>query len=155
KADCLRLAGEAERACRYYDRARAQGVSERAILGKAAALTVARRFDDALRTLQELGDRASGTCWRQRGFVYHAACRYGAAVAAFDRALLVDPEDAYALAGRGETHRKRHDFRQALLDFDRASRLAPFHRPTWMLVTSGREKAKASLRRRIYPRVTG
>ena len=51
--------------------------------------------------------------------------RYDEALADFNRAIELDPEDAWALAGRGETYWAMGRYDQALADYDRAIELDP------------------------------
>jgi tetratricopeptide (TPR) repeat protein len=60
-----------------------------------------------------------------RGWAYKNAKRYDDAIADFSAALRVDPTNANALNGRGETYIFKEDFRKAYADYDALTRAVP------------------------------
>jgi tetratricopeptide (TPR) repeat protein len=57
--------------------------------------------------------------------VYRLIKEYPRALADYDLALELDPQNAWAFAGRGETYRLLKDYEKALQDFERALALHP------------------------------
>jgi tetratricopeptide (TPR) repeat protein len=70
-----------------------------------------------------------------RGENYRKMGRYDRALADFNRAIELNPEDATALGGRGETYRAMGRYEEALADFDRGLELDP--EDAWALAGRG------------------
>ncbi|MDZ8067888.1 MAG: tetratricopeptide repeat protein [Nostoc sp. DedQUE08] len=70
-----------------------------------------------------------------RGETYRSMKRYPEALQDFDRAIELDPKDAWAMALRGVTYRLMKRYTEALQDFDRAIELDPKY--AWAIVLRG------------------
>nr|MDZ8019099.1 tetratricopeptide repeat protein [Nostoc sp. SerVER01] len=70
-----------------------------------------------------------------RGETYRLMKRYTEALQDFDRAIELDPKDAWAIALRGQTYQSMEQYTQALQDFDRAIELDPKY--AWAIALRG------------------
>jgi tetratricopeptide (TPR) repeat protein len=71
----------------------------------------------------------------ERGANHRTNGRYEEALADFDRAIELDPEDDWAIISRGQTHRTMGRYAEALADFDRAIELEP--ESGWAIISRG------------------
>jgi tetratricopeptide (TPR) repeat protein len=84
------------------------------------------RYQEASDMFTALLDRADLEArWRAvaldwRGYLHYRADQYEEALAAFNRAIELDPEDTWAIAQRGDTHLVLERYEEALDDFSRA-----------------------------------
>jgi len=72
-----------------------------------------------------LSDSALGTAFQQRGRGHLLARRHGDALADFNRAIEVSPENGMAIGERGLTYQLLKRYEEALADYDRAIELNP------------------------------
>jgi tetratricopeptide (TPR) repeat protein len=70
-----------------------------------------------------------------RGQTYLVMGRYDQALADFNRAIEVDPEDAWAIGSRGQTYRLMGRYDEALADLNRAIELDPDQ--DWVIAERG------------------
>ncbi len=70
-------------------------------------------------------DKARAGKYFESGKEHYANCQYGPAIADFDQAIGLDPQNAGAHNSRGLAHYANGDLRRALADFDEALRLDP------------------------------
>lgn len=76
----------------------------------------------------ESGDPETAWEWVNRGLALHSNGRAAEAIAAYDRAIAIDPTDSNAWANRGITKFWSGDPAGAVADFDKASELNPAER---------------------------
>lgn len=72
------------------------------------------------------------------GKLHHKAKRYKEALAAYNHALELDPNDPYIYGRRADTYRALREYKLALQDFDRAFELNPESATPWAYATRGR-----------------
>ena len=66
-----------------------------------------------------------------RGISYRNRGDYAAALADFNQALSLNPNDADSLINRGATYRRMGDYDRALADYQEALRINPSHSDAW------------------------
>ncbi len=80
--------------------------------------------------LQELAQAHGKTKqeWFKQGNAHHASKEYEKAIADYDRAIALDPNDANAYHNRGLAYRNINEYHKAIADYDRAIALDPDYR---------------------------
>jgi tetratricopeptide (TPR) repeat protein len=73
--------------------------------------------------------------FEERGYGHQLAGRGSQAIADFNRAIEIDPADAWAIAQRGRTYRLTGRFDEALTDFNRAIEIDPAD--AWAITSRG------------------
>jgi serine/threonine protein kinase len=63
--------------------------------------------------------------WLNEGDAHHNDGRYKEAIAAYDRAIQLDPNDPYVYYNRGNAYSKLKEYQQAIADYDRAIAFNP------------------------------
>jgi len=71
------------------------------------------------------GDKASeaATSFYDSGLSHYNAERYELAIADFDKAIALKPDDFYAIAARANAHMRQREYATAIQDYDRAIKL--------------------------------
>lgn len=68
---------------------------------------------------------ATGETWKELGDIYFDTDQPDLAINAYEQALRLEPDDIDILNDQGAMYRQKGDFKQALVNFDRASSLDP------------------------------
>jgi len=97
---------------------------EQAIL-KAVAKDRASRHADVSAFMKALGEQKTKEQWLKEGEAHSSAKRYGEALAAYDRAIQLDPSYALAYNNRGYAYYNLKEYHRAIADYDRAIQLDP------------------------------
>ncbi|HEX8491680.1 MAG TPA: tetratricopeptide repeat protein [Pyrinomonadaceae bacterium] len=120
-----------EEAEKLLDRALEQGTLSLPLRVLAANLRLGQKSNSAalqvlLRVLQRAtAKHSSAELWRERGSIEAALGNHGAALASYEQALKLNPQDHAALALRAQLRANKGDFEGALADAQAALRLAP------------------------------
>jgi tetratricopeptide (TPR) repeat protein len=83
----------------------------------------------------DLDSAALVIAFEERGHSHQLAGHGSQAIADFNRAIEIDPADAWTIAQRGRTYRAMERFDEALTDFNRAIDLNPGY--TWAITNRG------------------
>ena len=75
----------------------------------------------------DLSDENLATIFNNRGFAYHEKGEYDRAIADYDRAIQLNPDDAYPLSNRGNAHEHKGEYDRAIADYDQVIKLKPDH----------------------------
>ena len=95
---------------------------EQAIL-KAMAKDRASRHADVSAFMNALREQKTKEQWLKEGDGHYDAKRYEEALAAYDRAIQLDPNSALAYYNRGNAYYDLREYQKAIADFDRAIQL--------------------------------
>jgi len=104
----------------------------RAILSDLERARQAAGQDEVIRLLEELAEtRGEANDWFSLGYERGEGGRHEEALAAFDKALALKPDNAFAWNNRGSTLRNLGRYEEALAAFDKALALKPDNAFAW------------------------
>ena len=131
-ADIKLEAKQYQQAVEYYDSglrklpktARQVGHFEQVWLKKAQALIRLKRYDEALETCKTaLRYHQSDKLWNCKALALDSLQKYPEAIAAYNKAIAIDPDYLWAWNNRGEAYAELGKIEQAMVDFEKAIKL--------------------------------
>ena len=73
----------------------------------------------------DLSDENVAIIFNNRGFAYHEKGEYEWAIAYYDLAIQLNPDNAYPLSNRGKAYAHKGEYDRAIADYDQVIRLKP------------------------------